>query len=112
MFARLNVEAAASVCLSVHELSQTHVSGQGLCQALGNTDVSQPGHRREGHEVVRTCLISRSGPQGLGWCLAPSEHGGAVNTVTGGEGPLKSLVMLILYLGGVALVAQQSRIRL
>ena len=72
MFAWLNVEAAASVCLFVHELSQTHVSGQGLCQALGNTGVSQPGHRREGHEVVRTCLISRSGPQGLGWRLHPA----------------------------------------
>ena len=35
-----------------------------------------------------------------------------MNAVTGGEGPLKSLVMLILYLGGVALVAQQPRIRL
>lgn len=85
MLARLDVEAAALVCPFVHKLSQTHVSGQGLCQALGDTDVSQPGRRREGHKVVRTCLISRSGPQGLGWCLAPSEHGGVVSTVTGGD---------------------------
>lgn len=111
MFARFDVEAAASVCPFIHELSQTHVSGQGLCRALGNTDVSQPGCRQEGHEVVRTCLISRSGPQGLGWCLAPSEHGGVVNADRW-EGPLKSLVMLILYLGEVALVARRSRILL
>lgn len=40
-------------------------------------------------------------PQGLEWCLAPSEHGGVVSAATEVGGSLKDSFMLTLYLEGV-----------